>query len=228
VEISVQPIMPEQLISLGAVVRPYGSADFAPILQESYVNYAEEDLAELLTSYNLYQRHDHGLERDFLGYPLRLEGWRVNPYLSDGGGSRFLLFMVTVRNRRREKIAVALSEAVILDGQGNQNQALSLEDLLTLSQLATVPTAARWERGTPPSWGWVRQLYLARDVLRRTMLLDQRISPSITSTGIVAFERFASSPEGFQLVFPEVLSIQGGRPLRTLDFQFVFPGEGLQ
>lgn len=226
VEIAAQLITPEQLISLGAVVCPYGRVDFTPILQDGYVNYAEEDLADLLTSYNLYQRYDHGLERDFFGHPPWLEGWRVNPYLGAEGQSPFLLFMVTVRNRRRGKIAMAASEAVILDSRGNQHRALSPEDLLALSQISTGSTTAQLQRGPPPSWGWVRQLYLKRDVLRRTMLIDQRIFPGVTCTGIVAFEKLAVSGEGFQLVFPEVVLYKGGRPFQALDFRFIFSEEG--
>ena len=225
VEVTVQRITPEQLIPLGVAIRPHGRIDFAPILRKGYVNYAEEDLADLLTSYNLYQQCDHGLERDCFGHPPWLDGWRVNPYLDDKGRSRFLLFTVTVRNKRREKIAIAPSEALILDGQGHQHRALCLEDLLALSQRATVHAPARLEAGTPSSWDYVRRLYLERDVLRRTMLLELRIFPRITSTGIVAFEKLAVSEEQSQLVFPDVVLYRGGRPFKTLDFRFVFSGE---
>jgi hypothetical protein len=58
------------------------------------------------------------------------------------------------------------------------------------------------------------------------MLLDQRIFPNITCTGIVAFEKAAVAVEGFQLVFPEVVLYKGGRPFKTVDFRFVFSKEG--
>lgn len=207
------------------MVRPYRRVDFAPILVDDYVNYAQEGFADLLTSYNLYQHYPHGLETDQFGHSLWLEGWRVNPYLDDAGCSPFFLLKVTVRNGRREKIAIAPLEAVILDGQGHQHRALGAEDLLAISETSAHPLAVGLQKGPLPSWGWVRQLYLKGDILRRTLLLDQHVFPQVTCSGIVAFRKFDSALDGLQLVLPEVVLFRDGEPFRTLDFQFLLSGE---
>lgn len=227
VEIAVQVMTPEEVVPLGAEVRPYRRIDFAPILAEDYVNYADEGMAGLLTCYNLYQGYSHGLEADIFGHSPWLGGWRVNPYLSDGGNSPFLLLMVMVRNLRQEKVAVAPSGAVILDSQSHQHRALGREDLLAVSQISSSASAVGLDCRPLPSRGWVRQFYLNREVLRRTMLPDQRIFPGVTCSGIVAFEDYGAFWDGFHFLLPDVVLFQDGEPVRLLDFRFVFSGENL-
>lgn len=201
-------------------VRRISYRDFAPILKDEYVNYAEGNNSDLLTLYNQYKNYQGDRIRDYWGNPLFPE-FILTPFDDDEGRSTMTIIAVTVQNLRTEKIRVAPAAAVLIDDTGEQRAAISKDDLFA-------DLEARWARtsltpfalSTP---GFSREYFLrTSSQIQRAQFSGTAVFPGARASGLLFFQRFEGSVKHFTFIFPDVTPLTSSRPESSFDFEVDF------
>jgi hypothetical protein len=228
VKISVKLLTPSEIRGISAG-KQYDKKDFEKILKDEYINYAEEENAELLSKYNEYINLQEYMYFDAFGNPI-LPRNVPSPFEDDFGRIPYLVFAVTVENMRTDKIGIKPSESVLLDDKRNQFRALEIDDII---QTETVPYQMRYINPYTiydPFWaGYLlssqRRAELNKKLLRDIMLRDEKIYPKVIKNGFIVFKKPREKVRWLLLVIPEVEIYRENEKIKEVDFRFQFVNE---
>lgn len=204
-------------------VRRISYKDFAPILKDGYVNYADGNNSDLLTLYNRYKEYQADRIRDYWGNPLFPE-FILSPFADDDGHPTMTIIAVTVQNLRSEKIRVAPFSAALIDDTGEQKMALSKDDLF-------VDLEARWARASLTPFalstpGFSREYFLrTSSQVQRAQFSGTAVFAGARASGLLFFQKFESSVKHFTFIFPDVTLLKSGRPEQSVDFELDFSNQ---
>ncbi|CUS99049.1 hypothetical protein [Candidatus Chrysopegis kryptomonas] len=229
IKISVKLLTPEEIRKLSAG-KVYDKKDFEKILKDEYINYAEEDNAEILSAYNEYMHiQEYGNYYDVFGNPISPRNI-PSPFEDDFGKIPYLIFDVRIENMRNDKIEIKPSLFVLLDDRRNQFRTLEIDDII---QTETVPYPMRYI--TPytiydPFWaGYLltsqRRTELNKKFLREILLRDEKIYPGVVRRGIVVFRKPKEKVKWLLLVIPEIAIYDENVKTKEIDFKFEFVNE---
>ncbi len=229
IKISVKLLTPEEIRKLSAG-KVYDKKDFEKILKDEYINYAEEDNAEILSAYNEYIHiQEYGNYYDVFGNPISPKNV-PSPFEDDFGKIPYLIFDVRIENMRNDKIEIKPSLFVLLDDRRNQFRTLEIDDII---QTETVPYPMRYI--TPytiydPFWaGYLltnqRRTELNKKFLREILLRDEKIYPGVVRRGIVVFRKPKEKVKWLLLVIPEIAIYEENVKTKEIDFKFEFVNE---
>lgn len=178
----------------------------------------------------------------------------LNPYIyvSDWGIARprYTVFDVTVKNDTESDYVPHFTDAVLMDDEGEQYEAIPQKELedryeslpLFEREIIYYPSY-RLYRPSPYRYGslyrpWyyhydiyhgrrsyevvgVRDVsYLARVILKGTMLKDITLYPGGKSQGFLVFPRVAPDAAELKLIFPSAIFIGQGDEAKRLEFRF--------
>jgi len=154
-----------------------------------------------------------------------------NPYV-EGDTPLLTPFRITIRNNRNGKISFDLQNAVLLDGQGHQFQALTYESFKNLYP-STVYQQYEYsyvfERYTKQSH--LTDDYYKRDKAAKTLFKGGKIYPKVTIEGILPFERLSGYVKDITLILSDIILYGEGtdtekedndKILKKIEFQFKF------
>ncbi len=229
VKISVKLLTPAEIRKLSAG-KVYDKKDFEKILKDEYINYAEEDNAEILSAYNEYiHMREYGDYYDVFGNPISPQNV-PSPFEDDFGKIPYLIFDVRIENLRNDKIEIKPSLFALLDDKRNQFRSLEIDDII---QTETMPYPMRYI--TPytiydPFWaGYLltsqKRTELNRKFLREILLRDEKIYPGVVRRGIVVFRKPKEKVKWLLLVIPEVAIYSENVKVKEIDFKFEFVNE---
>jgi len=229
VKIGVKILTPEEIRKISAG-KLYDKKDFEKILKDEYINYAQDDNAEILSAYNEYiHLQEYGVQYDVFGNPITPRNV-PSPFEDDFGKIPYVIFDVVIENLRSDKVEIKPSMAVLLDDKRNQYRALEIEDII---QTETVPYPMRYI--TPytlydPFWaGYLltsqRRTELNKKLLRDVLLRDEKIYPGVVRRGLIVFKKPAEKVKWLLLVIPEVSIYHENEKVKMIDFKFEFVSE---
>jgi hypothetical protein len=229
VKIGVKILTPAEIRKISAG-KSYDKKDFEKILKDEYINYAQDDNAEILSAYNEYiHLQEYGNYYDAFGNPIAPRNV-PSPFEDDFGKIPYIVFDVVIENLRSDKIEIKPSMAVLLDDKRNQYRSLEVDDII---QSETVPYPMRYI--TPytiydPFWaGYLltsqRRVELNRKLLRDILLRDEKIYPGVVRRGLIVFKKPTEKVKWLLLVIPEVSIYQENVKVKAIDFKFEFVNE---
>ncbi len=228
VKISVKLLTPSEIRKISAG-KQYDKKDFEKILKDEYINYAEEENAELLSRYNEYINLQEYMYFDAFGNPI-LPRNVPSPFEDDFGRIPYLVFAVTIENIRRDKIEIKPSASVLLDDRRNQLRALEVDDII---QTETFPYQMRYINPYTiydPFWaGYLlssqRRAELNKKMLREILLRNEKIYPGVVRKGFIVFRKPKEKVKWLLLVIPEVAIYRENEKIKEIDFKFEFVNE---
>ncbi len=128
-----------------------------------------------------------------------------NPYM-EGDTPLLTAFKITIKNKRKAKIGFDLKNAVILDGQGHQFQALTYESFKSL-----YPSTIYQQY----EYSYVFERYSKQSVLTddyhkrkkaaKTLFKGGKIYPGVTIEGILPFERLSTYAREISLILSDII-----------------------
>lgn len=229
VKISVKLLSPAEIRKISSGKR-YEKKDFEKILKDEYINYAQEDNAEILSAYNEYiHLQEYGNYYDVFGNPISPQNV-PSPFEDDFGKIPYLIFDVTVENLRKDKIEIKPSASVLLDDRRNQFRALDVEDII---QIEPLPYPMRYLNPysiyDPFLAGYLlstqRRAELNKKLLRDILLRDEKIYPGVVRKGLIVFRKPLEKVKWLLLVIPEVGIYENNEKIKSVDFRFEFSTE---
>ncbi len=228
VKISIKLLTPSEIRGISAG-KQYDKKDFEKILKDEYINYAEDENAELLSKYNEYLNLHEYLYYDAFGNPILPQNI-PSPFEDDFGRIPYLVFAVTIENMRKDKIEIKPSASVLLDDRRNQFRALEIDDII---QTETIPYQMRYINPYTiydPFWaGYLlssqRRAELNKKMLREILLRDEKIYPAVVRKGFIVFRKPKEKVKWLLLVIPEVAIYRENEKIKEIDFKFEFVNE---
>ncbi len=228
VKVSVKLLTPSEIHKISAG-KPYDKKDFEKILKDEYINYAQDENAEILSKYNEYLNQQEYVYYDAFGNPVLPQNI-PSPFENDFGKIPYLAFEVAIENARKDKIEIKPSASVLLDDRKNQFRALEVDDII---QTETVPYPMRYINPYTiydPFWaGYLltsqRRAELNRKLLREVLLRDEKIYPGVVRRGFVVFRKPKEKVKWLLLIIPEVAIYQDNIKVKEIDFKFEFVNE---
>jgi len=229
IKIGVKILTPAEIRRISAG-KSYDKKDFEKILKDEYINYAQDDNAEILSAYNEYiHLQEYGNYYDAFGNPIAPRNV-PSPFEDDFGKIPYIVFDVVIENLRSDKIEIKPSSAVLLDDKRNQYRSLEIDDII---QAETVPYPMRYI--TPytiydPFWAGhlltsQRRIELNKKLLRDILLRDEKIYPGVIRRGLIVFKKPTEKVRWLLLVIPEVSIYQENAKVKAIDFKFEFVNE---
>lgn len=229
VRISVRLLTPAEIRKISSGKR-YEKKDFEKILKDEYINYAQDDNAEILSAYNEYIHiQEYGNYYDVFGNPISPQNL-PSPFEDDFGKIPYLIFDVTVENLRKDKIEIKPSASVLLDDKRNQFRALEVEDII---QTESLPYPMRYVNPytiyDPFLAGYLlstqRRAELNKKFLRDILLRDEKIYPSVVRKGLIVFKKPVEKVKWLLLIIPEIGIYENNEKIKSVDFRFEFSSE---
>ncbi|MCS7228820.1 MAG: hypothetical protein RMJ81_00640 [Candidatus Kryptonium sp.] len=229
VKVSVKLLTPEEIRKISSGKR-YDKKDFEKILKDEYINYAQDDNAEVLSAYNEYiHLQEQGNYYDVFGNPISPQGV-PSPFEDDFGKIPYLVFDVTIENLRSDKIEIKPSASVLLDDKRNQFRALEVDDII---QTEPIPYQMRYINPytiyDPFLAGYLlnmqRRVELNKKFLRDILLRDEKIYPGVIRKGLIVFKKPVEKVKWLLLVIPEVAIYENNEKVKSIDFRFEFVNE---
>lgn len=229
IKISVKLLSQAEIRKISSAKR-YEKKDFEKILKDEYINYAQDDNAEILSAYNEYiHLQEYGNYYDVFGNPISPQNV-PSPFEDDFGKIPYLIFEVTIENLRKDKIEVKPSASVLLDDKRNQYRSLEVEDII---QTESVPYQMRYINPytiyDPFLAGYLlstqRRAEINKKFLRDILLRDEKIYPGVVRKGLIVFKKPVEKVRWLLLVIPEVTIYENNEKVKSIDFRFEFVGE---
>lgn len=229
IKISVKLLSQAEIRKISSAKR-YEKKDFEKILKDEYINYAQDDNAEILSAYNEYiHLQEYGNYYDVFGNPISPQNV-PSPFEDDFGKIPYLIFEVAIENLRKDKIEVKPSISVLLDDKRNQYRSLEVEDII---QTESVPYQMRYINPytiyDPFLAGYLlstqRRAEINKKFLRDILLRDEKIYPGVVRKGLIVFKKPVEKVRWLLLVIPEVTIYENNEKVKSIDFRFEFVGE---
>lgn len=229
VKVSVKLLTPAEIRGITAG-RRYEKKDFEKILKDEYINYAQDDNAEILSAYNEFiHAQEYGNYYDVFGNPIAPQNI-PSPFEDDFGRIPYLIFSVVIENLRTDKIEIKPSASVLLDDKRNQFRALEVDDII---QTEPIPYPMRYINPytiyDPFLAGYLlttqRRAELNKKFLRNILLRDEKIYPGVVRKGLVVFRKPSGKVRWLLFVLPEVNIYKDNEKIKSIDFRFEFVNE---
>jgi len=148
-----------------------------------------------------------------------------NPYLTENK-ILFTVFEVTIENNRDDKIEIDTSKCVLLDGLGNQYNALSLAYFESLYPATTTQYYSYSPVFNEYSPNVVyTDDYYKRNITGKTLFKGGDIFPNVISKGFLVFEPIGRESSNITLIIPYVRLFKDNQEIKKIDFKFKFSQE---
>jgi len=185
---------------------------------DEYINYAEDENLDLLILDNMYKRYPWSVGYDLLGRSVLARGIEYSPFVDGEGNPKVTAFLVTVKNGRKDKIGLDMSDAVLVDDQGRQYRAISADDP------SLIPEFYPWG---PPIRNMIfaRRAAAIRAALRSQLFPATRVFPGEKTQGILAFPKLPPDAKEAKVIIPEIKMFDNNEVIKVVDFEFTFKRE---
>ena len=149
----------------------------------------------------------------------------TNPYMTENK-VLFSVFLLTIDNKRDDKITWEPGKCVILDGIGNQFNAFTVDSFKNMYP----STSAQYYTYSPifdqytPQTAYTEDYY-KRKTAEETMIKGADVYSGVKSKGLLVFEKVSREASEITLIIPAVTMYKDNQPIKKIDFKFKFSQE---
>ncbi|MEK6647464.1 MAG: hypothetical protein AABY84_12410 [Candidatus Firestonebacteria bacterium] len=149
----------------------------------------------------------------------------INPYMTENK-VLFTVFLLTIENKRDDRIIWEPGKCVILDGIGNQFNGFTIDSFKNMYP----STSAQYYTYSPifdeytPRTAYTEEYY-KRKTAEETMIKGGDVYSAVKSKGLLVFEKVSREASQISLIIPAVVLYKDNQIVNKIDFKFKFSQE---